>query len=135
MQLPFIADSSSPYDVTNSSVGLRCPRCRQNGSFEALAVQDLFVGDVNGDVHIAGMRRCPDPECHALIFFALEKLPDGGNGAFTTLPPETVDFDSTDIPAAVVGALEEAITCHAQRCYKAAAMMVRKTLEEMCHDL
>lgn len=29
-------------------------------------------------------------------------------------------------------ALEEAIKCHAQQCYVAAAMMVRKTLEEVC---
>jgi hypothetical protein len=34
----------------------------------------------------------------------------------------------------VLEALEEAITCHAQDCYVAAAMMVRKTLEEVCRD-
>ena len=28
--------------------------------------------------------------------------------------------------------LEEAITCHANQCYTAAAIMVRKTLEELC---
>lgn len=30
--------------------------------------------------------------------------------------------------------LEEAITCHAQRCFVASAMMIRKTLEEVCRD-
>jgi hypothetical protein len=30
--------------------------------------------------------------------------------------------------------LEEAITCHADGCFVAAAIMVRKTLEELCRD-
>jgi len=49
-------------------------------------------------------------------------------------PPEIIDFDSANVPEPVVAALEEAITCHANACYVAAAMMVRKTLEELCGD-
>lgn len=41
---------------------------------------------------------------------------------------------STDLPAPVVEALTEAVICHAHDCFKAAAMMVRKCLEEVCHD-
>ena len=37
-------------------------------------------------------------------------------------------------PTAVQNALSEAITCHADECYVAAAIMVRKTLEELCAD-
>jgi hypothetical protein len=33
-----------------------------------------------------------------------------------------------------VSALEEAIICHANECFIAAAIMVRKTLEEMCRE-
>jgi hypothetical protein len=47
-------------------------------------------------------------------------------------PAERIDFDTTNIPPSVVSALEEAITCHANRCFVAAAIMVRKTLEELC---
>jgi hypothetical protein len=49
-------------------------------------------------------------------------------------PPETIDFDSTNLPKSVQNALEEAIKCHAQRCYVASAIMVRKTLEELCAE-
>jgi hypothetical protein len=49
-------------------------------------------------------------------------------------PPELIDFDSTDIPQPIVATLAEALTCHAHACYRAAAMMVRRTLEELCHD-
>jgi hypothetical protein len=30
--------------------------------------------------------------------------------------------------------LEEAIACHASQCFVASAIMVRRTLEEICHD-
>jgi hypothetical protein len=49
-------------------------------------------------------------------------------------PPERLDFDATNIPAAVTRALEEAITCHANECFISCAIMVRKTLEELCHE-
>jgi hypothetical protein len=49
-------------------------------------------------------------------------------------PAERIDFDSTNIPAPITKALEEAITCHATGCYIASAIMVRKTLEELCHE-
>ncbi|MEN3285198.1 MAG: hypothetical protein V7607_6338 [Solirubrobacteraceae bacterium] len=52
----------------------------------------------------------------------------------TSYPPETIDFDASDIPGRVVAAFEEAIKCHARQCYVAAAIMVRKTLEEVCAD-
>jgi len=49
-------------------------------------------------------------------------------------PPERIDFDATNIPASVLKALEEAIACHASNCFIAAAIMVRKTLEELCAE-
>ena len=49
-------------------------------------------------------------------------------------PAERLDFDSTNIPASVTKALEEAISCHANECFIASAIMVRKTLEELCHE-
>lgn len=49
-------------------------------------------------------------------------------------PAELIDFDPTNIPATVLSAFEEAIKCHAQSCFVASAIMVRKTLEELCRD-
>jgi len=58
---------------------------------------------------------------------------DGGRVAIA-YPPERLDFDSTNIPASVKNAFEEAIACHSQQCFVASAIMVRKTLEELCRD-
>jgi hypothetical protein len=133
-----------PHDPT-MTISIRCPSCRQRGTFESVNVHDLFndtqeqfqfkneAGDVTREVLITrffGQRRCPNPKCRAHIFFVyephLERL-------LVTYPAERVDFDATNIPEAVLKSLEEAITCHANRCYVASAIMVRKTMEELCH--
>jgi hypothetical protein len=52
----------------------------------------------------------------------------------TSYPALRIDFDATNVAPLVVKALEDAITCHANNLHVAAAMMVRKTLEELCRD-
>lgn len=49
-------------------------------------------------------------------------------------PPEVIDFDSTNLPQAILATLEEAIRCHAAECYRASALLVRRVLEELCQD-
>jgi len=45
-----------------------------------------------------------------------------------------IDFDHSKIPVAITNAFEEAIACHSAQCFIASAIMVRKTLEELCRD-
>lgn len=117
-------------------ISLRCPSCRQRGTFEAVKVPDLthrsepIVKQVP-TFYVHGQRRCPNPDCRAHIFFIYER---NKKVLLATYPPERVDFDSTDLPKPVLTSLEEAITCHANQCFVAAAIMVRKTLEELCRD-
>ncbi len=103
-----------------------CPDCHQQGIFENFSnLADIATQDGV----ILGQRRCPNPACMAHLFFAFQ------NGkVIISYPPERIDFDVTNVPSAVVSALEEAITCHATSCFVAAAIMVRKTLEELCRD-
>src|SRR2546427_9842833 len=74
-------------------------------------------------------RRCQKTKCGALLFRFSQN-----NQKVTPSPPLRIDFDKTNIPAQVVSALEEAITCHANECFIAGAIMVRKTLEELCRE-
>jgi hypothetical protein len=113
--------TQAPYPVK-----LRCPACRQRGTFDQILPSDLKLN--NAEV-FAGLRRCPDPSCLALVFFLMDQ-----GKVVESFPPETIDIDTTNIPAAVQSALEEAIKCHAQSCFVASAIMVRKTLEELCRD-
>jgi len=106
-------------------VSLRCPGCRQQGIFEALGQNDIRA---TGGFRF-GQRRCPNPACWTHVFVRWN--PDGSLVAY---PTERLDFDETNVPQAVVAAFEEAVICHANQCFVASAMMVRKTFEELCAD-
>ena len=121
--------------TANFTVSIRCPSCRQKGIFVITQNNDLRaqcpVTDKDGvtEAVILGQRCCPDPQCRSHIFFGATR-----GQIVVSYPAETVDFDSSDLPRPVVQAFEEAITCHANNCYIASAIMVRKTLEELCRD-
>jgi hypothetical protein len=91
-------------------------------------VSDIGIGGGSWTT-VLGHRRCPNPSCRSHLFVAYNR-PD--NAILVSYPAERIDFDTADIPAEIVSALTEAITCHANQCFVAAAIMVRKTLEELC---
>src|SRR5437879_5324585 len=96
-----------------SGVRMRCPACRANGNFEPVLAHD--AGAQTGE--ILGLRKCPNPNCSALVFFVRDKA-----GTLQSFPAERIDFDTKDIPQGVHDAFEEAITCHAEQCFVAAAI-------------
>lgn len=111
-------------------VTLRCPACGHRGTFPPLPnAHDLQIPAAS-TVLYAGYRRCPNPDCSTLVFV----VADAAQELVVSYPPERLDFDATNVTAAVANAISEAITCHANECYVAAAIMVRKTLEELCSD-
>jgi hypothetical protein len=120
----------SPMPVAATQViSLRCPQCRQRGTFEtAGGGQDVHVE--NG--RLIGYRRCPNPACHSIVFFVYDV--SAGQKVLASYPAERIDFDTAGVPQRLVAAMEEAITCHADGCYTAAAIMVRKTLELLCAE-
>jgi hypothetical protein len=89
------------------------------------------IGDEPGLTGVrAGQRVCGSPDCRAHLFVVRQYT----GQLIVGYPVETIDFDACDIPARVVDAFEEAIACHAHRCFVSAAIMVRKTLEAVCAD-
>src|SRR5436309_1773048 len=108
----FLNAASPSAQQTVPNLSMRCPACRQLGSFEGIG-QDLFLIAPGGPWTV-GHRRCPNPACHTHVFVVFD------NASFTvtaSYPPEVIDFDSTNVPPNVVAALEEAIKCHANECY------------------
>lgn len=112
-------------------VKMRCPSCRQRGTFDTLQKQDAQIVDGEKRPYAFGQRRCPDPVCHAHVFFVYDMT---AHNIVAAYPAETIDFDSSGLPSLVLQAFKEAVVCHANNCYVAAAIMVRKTLEELCRD-
>jgi hypothetical protein len=113
--------------VGTPPLSMTCPACGRDGTFEAIGGNDFrFVSQGMS----AGHRRCPNSECLVHVFV----VHDDNHRVVTSYPPQVIDFDTTNVPSKVVAALEEAIKCHANGCYVAAAVMVRKALEELCED-
>jgi len=119
-------------------LSIRCPACSRSGAFHILngtrdALWQQSDSSVNGRVsthtYRVGIRICPVRKCQTVVFFSLRN-----NRIISTYPPETIDFDSSGLPTPIKDSLEEAIKCHAAGCYKASALMVRRTLEEVCED-
>jgi hypothetical protein len=100
------------------------------GTFDRVGPYDAEVISP-GQACITGQRLCPNPFCRALVFVVWDRV---RNTLAATYPPELLDFDTTNIPVAITKAFQEAIACHANECFIACAIMVRKTLEELCHE-
>jgi hypothetical protein len=43
-------------------------------------------------------------------------------------------LNKENIPASIIKTFDEAVTCHAQNCFVASAIMIRRTLEEICEE-
>lgn len=105
-------------------VKIKCPSCGHAGTFEKLGVEDIYSGG-----YYFGQRRCPNDNCRAHVFAFVQN-----NTVLATFPSQRIDFDKSSIPSNVFAAFEEAVTCHASQCFTASAIMIRKTLEEICKD-
>lgn len=116
---------------------VRCPHCMHMGAFTAVVQHDYQITHIRmrnnapfkAGVSTVGIRVCPNPECRGIVLVVIDQ-----EGKAVALPNEVLDFDSTDIPPAIAASLEEAIKCHSAQCYKAAALMVRRVLEELCEE-
>ena len=113
----------------NTNVATRCPHCGHFGTFVQVAPNDVAISNLNGQVtHYLGIRKCPNEKCKGHLFF----ISDAHRNIMMTSPSETIPFDKENIPNGVLNAFEEAIKCHSNNCFIASAIMIRKTLEEIC---
>ena len=128
--------------TTAVPINMTCPACKLNGTFEQVApnLPDIRInvpitnadGKPAGNTSVdIGIRKCPNVECRAVVFTA-KKF--NANIPLDTYPKARIDFDTTNVPASLVSTFREALICTAEECYAAAAIMVRRTLEELCSD-
>lgn len=130
---PFLLSSDTLGLEDFGPVTLRCPACRHNGSFQPTA-------DGKHDFHDPPQhraflsRRCPNPNCRAHLFVVVSIEKSKIAEVLDSYPVEAYEFDSTAIPRVIVETFEEALLCHQVGADTAAAMMIRRTLEELCQD-
>jgi len=110
--------------VDSQQIALRCPECHKT-TIPIPIGQDWTIGEG----YICGQRRCPDPQCNGHVFIVLTK-----GEVVASYPPSRAEFNPESIPNAVRKSFEEALDCHAHGYNVAAAIMIRRTLEDVCHD-
>ena len=103
----------------------RCPHCGKEAVFESLGQHDINVG---GNI-VCGQRMCPNPACKGHLFVVFQQ-----GQLIESFPAIKLDFVATNIPENIKKTFEEALICHSSSCYVASAIMVRRTLEEICED-
>lgn len=113
-------------EAGNGNVALRCPHCGHNGVFGIIG-SDL--GEDSCEIRF-GSRVYPNINCQGHIFFIQNY---NSNSILATFPSELIPFDKDKIPSKITSAFEEALICHSNQCFVASAIMIRKTLEEICH--
>lgn len=112
-----------------TNIATRCPHCGHNGTFLLVGLNDVYTWrDNQQPVHYLGIRKCPNEKCQGHLFF----ISDNNRNVLITSPSEAIPFDKENIPDKVLNAFEEAIKCHSNSCFIASAIMIRKTLEEIC---
>ena len=115
---------SSHQNTGSINVALRCPNCGHHGTFIPVGT-DIFVPS---EQIIIGQRKCPNTKCNGHLFI----IANSSGSILKTYPSETIPFDKTGIPDRILSAFNEAIVCHSNSCFVASAIMIRKTLEEIC---
>ena len=108
----------------NWDVSTVCPHCGNRVTLDPIG------DDINIDGNfVGGQRVCPNPKCHGHIFIVRT-----GCDIVYQYPPLRISFEKEDIPLTILKTFDEAITCHSEKCYIASAIMIRRTLEEVCEE-
>lgn len=117
-----------------ANIATRCPHCGHFGTFIPIAGHDIhtYFNSQHGEqiTNYLGIRKCPNEKCKGHLFF----IANSAREILMTSPSETIPFDKENIPQKVLNAFEESIKCHSNFCFIASAIMIRKTLEEICID-
>jgi hypothetical protein len=132
----FRADGGFSQEVGRPPVSIRCPHCRELGSFNTLGHAKGYskYGKIGPNVQAAGyfasIRICPNLKCRGLVLV----IEDAAGVTLEIEPPQLLDFNPDGLAPRLRQTLTEAIACHGAGAYKAAAMMVRRLLEEICDE-
>lgn len=117
------------------NIAISCPHCSHNGTFEQIGVNDIttFTDTIKGReiLNSIGLRKCPNKNCHGYLFYIGDNKT---KSILLTYPSEAIPFNKDGIPVPILNAFTEAIKCHSGQCYIASAIMIRKTLEEVCFE-
>ncbi|HMR89770.1 MAG TPA: DUF4145 domain-containing protein [Saprospiraceae bacterium] len=102
---------------------INCPFCGGFGTFQVL---NNLKTDTNTNISV---QSCPSLNCKALVLGIFK-----GIHLQKTYPGLGRPVNTDNVPNRIKSAFKEGVECFANNCHVAAAIMIRKTLEEICID-
>lgn len=122
--------SVNKFQARDTNIATRCPHCGHFGTFVSTNAC-LSIDNHNGSPeYYLGIKFCPNTNCKGQLFY----IKDNSGTIIQTFPSDTIPFDKENIPVKVLTAFQESVSCHSNSCFIASAIMIRKTLEEICFD-
>ena len=107
-----------------------CPHCTVEVLFRNIYGDCQLLGaGGKGIKYLAGLRICPRPECEGFAYFLWEI---DGVKPLDSYPSVIRVVDAVGVPSNITRYLNEALECASNQNYYAAAVMIRRTLEELC---
>ena len=126
----------------SDEASLRCPHCKLQGIFfpHAGVTEDSVFNDVRQTqqgvfqtLTRMGVRICSNPTCREPLFLRIDLGLDGKQ-SIKTFPQEAIAVDLSNIPSTIATTFREAVICRQNECYRSSAIMLRRTLEELCSE-
>jgi len=114
-----------PSVVAGHQFAINCPFCNLLVTFNRTGAFDLLT-DGN---YFVGLRSCPNPECHGIIFFIMRNM-----DVLQIFPHGQIRFNAEKVPALISDSMREAIACYENGNYRASSFMIRKSVELLCKD-
>ena len=119
----FRTDAGVFSDAGLSAISVRCPHCRELGSFDVVRAKafEFRKSGKSGGNHavaafFASIRICPNTKCKGLVFV----IQQGPDQIVEIEPPQLLDFNSENLPNKLQETLKEAVACHGAGAYRAA---------------
>jgi hypothetical protein len=118
-----------------------CPHCHYAAHFEkylntpdiAGASQKIDKREVG---YFHGMRRCPN--CRNNVFLVAEQIVESGRflppTVVETFPEPSVEFNRDGLSQMLQDLFEECLVCFQNHCFRAAAILLRRCLEQICAE-
>lgn len=111
-----------------------CPGCGEKTYFVSIKdCKDILSKDNFGNTLYFGQRICPDHNCNTHIFFIKQHTVT--LQTYIDIFPKAFSLKNLNInklPDEIKECLKEACICYENDCYTSAAILIRKTLEQIC---
>lgn len=124
--------SSGFAEVNSAPLSLLCPHCGHQGAFIQVGNKSVgtafHLGSRSQHAHLA-IRQCPNTACHKVVFTVSHN-----SKTIAVFPPTRLPVKTDNVPPQIANSIIEAVDCYAAGAFRGAALMVRRTLEEICDE-